>query len=67
MQALDQATDRFIFNTSNLFLCGSPLGIFLGLKQSHVIARTGRKRTMDPAPDESELHSGNFGCMAVDS
>ncbi|KLT41457.1 hypothetical protein CC85DRAFT_247655 [Cutaneotrichosporon oleaginosum] len=67
MAALEQATDRFIFNTSNLFLCGSPLGIFLGLRQSHIIARSGRERTMNAAPDEAELHPGNFGCMAIDS
>jgi hypothetical protein len=67
MAALEQATDRFIFNTSNLFLCGSPLGIFLGLRQSHIIARSGRERTMNAAPDEAELHQGNFGCMAIDS
>ncbi|GMK59318.1 hypothetical protein CspeluHIS016_0703330 [Cutaneotrichosporon spelunceum] len=67
MAMLAQVTDRFIFNTSNLFLCGSPLGIFLGLEQSHIIARAGRKRTKKSRPDEVGLHQGQFGCMAVDT
>lgn len=33
-------------NTSNLFLCGSPLGIFLHIDQAQIIPRKGRERTM---------------------
>lgn len=33
-------------NTSNLFLCGSPLGIFLHLDQAQIMPRKGRERTM---------------------
>ena len=45
-QVITGTRDRFIFNTSNLFLCGSPLGIFLHLDQAQLMPRKGRERTM---------------------
>lgn len=44
--ALNDAKDRFIFDTHNLYLAGSPLGVFLQLQQAHIIPRYGRERTM---------------------
>lgn len=44
--ALNDAKDRFIFNTHNVYLAGSPLGVFLQLQQAHIIPRYGRERTM---------------------
>jgi hypothetical protein len=45
-QVITKTRDRFIFNTSNLFLCGSPLGIFLHLDQAQLMPRKARERTM---------------------
>jgi hypothetical protein len=45
-QVIVQTRDKFLFNTSNLFLCGSPLGIFLHLDQAQLMPRKGRERTM---------------------
>lgn len=46
LPVITQTRDRFLFNTSNLFLCGSPLGIFLHLDQAQIMPRKGRERTM---------------------
>ncbi|WVQ81546.1 hypothetical protein IAT38_003670 [Cryptococcus sp. DSM 104549] len=62
-----QTKDRFLFNTSNLFLCGSPLGIFLHLDQAQLMPRKGRDRTMNSPQDEAMDRAGRFGCMAIDS
>jgi hypothetical protein len=45
-QVITKTRDRFLFNTSSLFLCGSPLGIFLHLDQTQLMPRKGRERTM---------------------
>ncbi|KAG8892738.1 hypothetical protein FRC00_011620 [Tulasnella sp. 408] len=58
---------QFIFNTSNLFLIGSPLGVFVHLNQAQLIARQGRERTNHSPPDEALDRVGIFGCMAVDA
>ena len=42
-------------NTSNLFLCGSPLGIFLHIDQAQIIPRKGRERTMRELMAETVL------------
>jgi hypothetical protein len=64
-QVITKTRDRFLFNTSNLFLCGSPLGIFLHLDQTQLMPRKGRERTMHSPQDEavSWLHLTvlNFG------
>lgn len=52
-QVRDETKHRFLFNTSNLFLCGSPLGIFLHLDQTQIMPRKGRERTMHSPPDEA--------------
>lgn len=45
-QVITQTKDRFLFNTSNYFMVGSPLGIFLHLDQAQLMPRKGRERTM---------------------
>ncbi|KZO92672.1 hypothetical protein CALVIDRAFT_504021 [Calocera viscosa TUFC12733] len=59
--------DRFIFDTSNLFMLGSPLGIFMHVYQSQLIARRGRERTKYAEPDVALDRTGKFGCLAVDA
>ncbi|WWC64176.1 uncharacterized protein I303_106784 [Kwoniella dejecticola CBS 10117] len=66
-QVIHQTKDRFLFNTSNLFLCGSPLGIFLHLEQAQIMPRKGRERTMHSPQDEALDRSGKYGCLAIDS
>ncbi|WVF65714.1 hypothetical protein IAT40_000445 [Kwoniella sp. CBS 6097] len=66
-QVLTQTRDRFVFNTSNLFLCGSPLGIFLHLEQAQLMPRKGRERTMHSPQDEALDRAGKYGCLATDS
>lgn len=57
-QVITGTRDRFIFNTSNLFLCGSPLGIFLHLDQAQLMPRKGRERTMS----ESRVRATTAQC-----
>nr|XP_031862276.1 uncharacterized protein CI109_002241 [Kwoniella shandongensis]KAA5529348.1 hypothetical protein CI109_002241 [Kwoniella shandongensis] len=66
-QVITGTRDRFLFNTSNLFLCGSPLGIFLHLEGAQLMPRKGRERTMRSPQDEALDRSGKFGCLAIDS
>ncbi|WVQ93360.1 hypothetical protein IAU59_000428 [Kwoniella sp. CBS 9459] len=66
-QVLTQTRDRFVFNTSNLFLCGSPLGIFLHLEQAQLMPRKGRERTLHSPQDEALDRAGKYGCLAIDS
>ncbi|KZT35133.1 hypothetical protein SISSUDRAFT_1064729 [Sistotremastrum suecicum HHB10207 ss-3] len=63
----NEITEQFLFNTSALFLLGSPLGVFLHLKQAQLIARKGRERTLDSPSDEALDRVGVFGCLAVDT
>ncbi|KAF4120984.1 DDHD domain [Geosmithia morbida] len=61
----------FEFNTSNLFLLGSPAGFFLLLEQGALMPRRGRKKPgADPADYMSSSitgEAGSFGCLAVDN
>ncbi|OXC69532.1 hypothetical protein AYX13_01699 [Cryptococcus neoformans] len=66
-QVISETMDRFLFNTSNLFLVGSPLGIFLHLEQAQLMPRKGRERTMQSPADEALDRAGRFGCLAIDS
>ncbi|QRV92658.1 phospholipase [Ceratobasidium sp. AG-Ba] len=58
---------HFLFNTSHLFMIGSPLGVFMHINQAQLIARKGRERTIDSKPDEALDRTGIFGCLAVDA
>lgn len=61
---------HFLFNTSNLFLAGSPAGFFLLLKRASLLPRAGRQK---PGADESYFRPpvcgehGTYGCLAVDN
>ncbi|EJU03322.1 hypothetical protein DACRYDRAFT_99599 [Dacryopinax primogenitus] len=59
--------NHFIFDTSTLFMLGSPLGILMNVYQSQLIARRGRERTKDAEPDVALDKVGKFGCLAVDA
>ncbi|KAG9084852.1 hypothetical protein FRC06_003867 [Ceratobasidium sp. 370] len=58
---------HFLFNTRNLFMIGSPLGVFMHINQAQLIARKGRERTIHAQPDEVLDRTGVFGCLAVDA
>ncbi|EJD50770.1 hypothetical protein AURDEDRAFT_182151 [Auricularia subglabra TFB-10046 SS5] len=66
-ELVDTPKNQFLFDTSALFLAGSPLSMFMLLDQRQLIARKGRERTKDCPPDEAVDRVGLFGCLAVDS
>ncbi len=62
---------HFEFNTTNLFLAGSPAGFFLLLEKGALIPRRGRRK---PGADNGDIaarnvvgEAGTFGCLAVDN
>lgn len=64
-------SDRFEFDTKNLFLLGSPAGFFLLLERGNLIPRRGR---LKPGADRGDVtdgdivgNHGEFGCLAVDN
>lgn len=63
--------EHFEFNTTNLFLAGSPAGFFLLLEKGALVPRSGRRK---PGADGGEViakniggSAGTFGCLAVDN
>jgi hypothetical protein len=61
----------FDFQTTNLFLCGSPVGFFLYLEKGCLIPRRGQKKA---GADEGDVQDkaivgeiGSLGCLAVDN
>ncbi|KAB5585389.1 DDHD domain-containing protein [Coniochaeta sp. 2T2.1] len=64
-------SDRFEFDTKNLFLLGSPAGFFLLLERGNLIPRRGRFKPgadRGDATDEDVVgETGKFGCLAVDN
>lgn len=64
-------TKYFNFNTTNLFLAGSPAAFFLLLEKGKLVPRRGRGK---PDVDYNDDHdksltgeTGTYGCMAVDN
>lgn len=61
----------FEFDTTNLFLLGSPAGFFLLLERGSLIPRKGRRKPgADPTDTVDEgvvSEAGIFGCIAVDN
>ncbi|CAN8103818.1 unnamed protein product [Discula destructiva] len=61
----------FEFDTTNLFLLGSPAGFFLLLERSSLWPRRGRQKPGVEASDydakEVTKEAGAFGCIAVDN
>ncbi|CEL58527.1 putative phospholipase C1020,13c OS=Schizosaccharomyces pombe (strain 972 / ATCC 24843) GN=SPCC1020.13c PE=3 SV=1 [Rhizoctonia solani AG-1 IB] len=66
-EELANMSNQFLFNTSYMFMIGSPLGIFMHINQAQLVARKGRERTMDAREDEALDRTGRFGCLAVDA
>lgn len=66
---LKSADSHFDFDTSSLFLCGSPVGFFLFLKGVTLLPRRGRK-SVDFGNDASAdmvSEERTYGCLAVDN
>lgn len=64
-------TRHFEFDTTNLFLLGSPAGFFLLLERGKLLPRRGR---LKPGADKNDSvapnvvgECGTFGCLAVDN
>ncbi|KAF2018652.1 hypothetical protein BU24DRAFT_101393 [Aaosphaeria arxii CBS 175.79] len=61
--------EHFIFDTSSLFLCGSPLGFFLLLRNATLLPRRDKEK---PGADSYATpgvggDQGTYGCVAVDN
>jgi hypothetical protein len=62
--------DHFLFNTSALFLCGSPAGFFLLLKRASLLPRLDKKK---PGANLSSIKrpicgsQGTYGCLPIDN
>lgn len=62
--------DHFSFRTHNLYLCGSPAGLFLMLKQANIIPR---KNVNKPGVESTDYtpgvaaEQGTYGCLAVNN
>ncbi|KAF1911810.1 DDHD domain-containing protein [Ampelomyces quisqualis] len=61
--------DHFIFNTTDLFVCGSPVGLFLMMKNANLLPRCDKEK---PGADSHAAHGvageqGTYGCLAVDN
>jgi hypothetical protein len=61
----------FDFNTTNLFLAGSPAGFFLFLEKAMLLPRKGQNKPgVEPGDDQDKAlvgDAGAFGCLAVDN
>ncbi|KAK4702406.1 hypothetical protein P7C70_g3817, partial [Phenoliferia sp. Uapishka_3] len=56
---------HFVFDTRVLILVGSPLAFFLHLGKGQLVARKGRERSKNVAPDVA-LDRPRYGCLAID-
>lgn len=60
----------FDFDTTNLFLCGSPAGFFVLLNRASLLPRKGRDK---PGADGDDVgkgiagDAGTYGCLAIDN
>lgn len=67
-----ESLDHFLFNTSNLYMVGSPAGFFLLLKQSQLLPRLHHPYVAsidDPIANTLSVcgERGQYGCIAVDN
>ncbi|KUI73881.1 hypothetical protein VM1G_09225 [Cytospora mali] len=64
-------TQFFEFDTTNLFLLGSPAGFFLLLERGSLVPRRGRRKPgaepSDTVANDVVGEPGAFGCLAVDN
>lgn len=62
---------RFEFDTTNLFLAGSPASFFLLLERAALVPRRGRMKPgaipSDTTSKDVVAEAGTFGCLAVDN
>ncbi|KAK8193528.1 DDHD domain-containing protein [Phyllosticta capitalensis] len=65
----DLPTDHFLFDTTDLFLCGSPAGFFLLLKKGALRPRHDRKKPGGPVQFSPGVagEKDTYGCIAVDN
>ncbi|KAL9059027.1 MAG: hypothetical protein Q9162_001415 [Coniocarpon cinnabarinum] len=66
----NEVQKHFIFNTSNLFLCGSPAGFFLLLRKVGLRPRAAQEKLMSSAVDTDQdvgEEAGIYGCIAVEN
>ncbi|KAL4873993.1 hypothetical protein BDV12DRAFT_158861 [Aspergillus spectabilis] len=62
--------DIFEFDTKNLFICGSPVGLFLFINKANLSARKGRDKPGSEGDDRLRGVAGEadtYGCLAVDN
>lgn len=70
LQSSDPRNDIFEFDTTNLFFCGSPAGLFLLLHRAPLLPRKGRDKADADGEDitaEVAGDAGTYGCLAVDN
>jgi hypothetical protein len=60
-------TDRFLFNTNTLFVCGSPTGFFLLLRKSSLLPRKDGNKPESTSSGGVAGEQGTYGCLAVDN
>ncbi|KAF2131536.1 DDHD domain-containing protein [Dothidotthia symphoricarpi CBS 119687] len=65
----DLPTDQFVFDTTDLFVCGSPVGLFLLMKNAGLLPRRDKEK---PGADSYAApgvagEQGTYGCLAVDN
>lgn len=61
--------DQFIFNTTDLFVCGSPVALFLLMKNANLLPRRDKEKVgadSYAAPGVAG-EQGTYGCLAVDN
>ncbi|KAL4782091.1 DDHD domain-containing protein [Aspergillus varians] len=64
------SSDIFEFDTKNLFICGSPAGLFLFINKANLSPRKGRNKPGSEGDDRLEGVAGEvdtYGCLAVDN
>ncbi|KKK25821.1 hypothetical protein AOCH_006059 [Aspergillus ochraceoroseus] len=62
--------DIFEFDTKNLFICGSPVGLFLFINKGNILPRKGRDKSGCEGDDRLSGVAGEadmYGCLAVDN
>jgi hypothetical protein len=60
-------TDRFLFNTHSLFVCGSPSGFFLLLRKGSLLPRKDGNKPETMSTPGVAGEQGTYGCIAVDN
>ncbi|KUL83318.1 hypothetical protein ZTR_11357 [Talaromyces verruculosus] len=70
LQSTELHDDIFEFDPKNVFLCGSPVGLFLLLNKANLLPRRGRNK---PGREGEDMERGvageakKYGCLALDN